>query len=44
MDELEKLSSGEQAREGFEKISDHVLSGDYDLAVNALNAFFQGDT
>jgi hypothetical protein len=46
MDELEKLSSGEQARERFEKISDHVLSGEYDLAVNALNAFnvfVQGD-
>jgi hypothetical protein len=44
MDELEKLSSGEQAREGLEKISDHILSGEYDLAVNALNTFFQGDT
>jgi CheY-like chemotaxis protein len=43
MDELEELSSGEQRRESFEKISDHVLSGDYDLAVNALNAFFPGD-
>jgi HPt (histidine-containing phosphotransfer) domain-containing protein len=43
MDELEELSSGEQRRESFEKISDHVLSGDYDLAVNALNAFFPRD-
>ncbi|MDR1352748.1 MAG: response regulator, partial [Treponema sp.] len=43
LNELEKLSLGGQARERFEKISDHVLSGDYDLAVNALNGFFQGD-
>jgi signal transduction histidine kinase/HPt (histidine-containing phosphotransfer) domain-containing protein/ActR/RegA family two-component response regulator len=42
MDELEKMSPGKQAQESFEKISDHVLLGDYDLAVNALNAFLQG--
>jgi signal transduction histidine kinase/CheY-like chemotaxis protein len=42
MDEFEKLSTGAQARESFEKISDHILLGEYDLAAGALNSFLRG--
>jgi hypothetical protein len=42
MEELEKMPADAKTQEGFEKIADHILLGEYDLAVNALGSFFQG--
>jgi CheY-like chemotaxis protein len=42
MDDLEKVSAGAKVQESFEKISDHVLLGEYDRAVNVVNSLFQG--
>jgi CheY-like chemotaxis protein len=39
MGELEHAVTGAETQETLEKISDHVLLGEYDLAVNALNLF-----
>jgi HPt (histidine-containing phosphotransfer) domain-containing protein len=44
MNELENISVDGKTRESFEKISNHILMGEYHSAVNALNSLFQGDT
>jgi signal transduction histidine kinase/HPt (histidine-containing phosphotransfer) domain-containing protein/ActR/RegA family two-component response regulator len=44
MDELEKVSVDAKTQENLEKIADHILMGEYNLAVNTVNSFFQGDT
>jgi HPt (histidine-containing phosphotransfer) domain-containing protein len=41
MNELETISADGRTRESFEKISDHILTGEYNSAVNALNSFLQ---
>jgi CheY-like chemotaxis protein len=41
MDELESASFDAETQESVEKISDHVLMGEYSLAVTALDSIFQ---
>jgi CheY-like chemotaxis protein len=37
-----KIKAGANVQESFEKISDHVLLGEYDLADTVVNSLFQG--